>query len=166
MKIAFKILLALGAPLLLSACASGPLSTGTTYEYKQMVLPVTWGESEFKIALLQSNSYNEPAKKLRWVRVGGNVAGTGFGGYHDRYSNYGTIKEGLPTINRGDLVELFTSDLYHVNLDTLEGTTVVIRIVCRKDDKACMSLELGKLKSNVIGSITPAEWAAVPRAKR
>jgi len=169
MKISINILSSLSVALLVSACASGPLGTGDTYDYKRMVIPVTWSESEFKPALMESDTYNDTAKKWRWVRVGGNVIGSGIGGLKAIYGGYAMVKDGLPPINRGDLVEFLTSKTYGVNLDTHAGTSVVIRIVCRKEDKACMSSETEKLKaigSNVIGTDTREEWAAVARAKR
>jgi len=168
MKISTKLLFSLVVSFLLSACsANNPLGVGHDYDYKRMVMPVTWGESEFKVAwVVGSGTYNEPAKQYRWVRVGGPDTSAGIPGVRPQLTGYATVKEGLPTLGRGDLVEFLTSELYEVNLDTQAGTAVVVRLVCKSDDRACIKVEQGKTSGVVTGSTSKEEWTSVPRAKR
>lgn len=165
------VLLAAGltAGLLAGCSARGDLPPDTRYAYKRMIVPVTWGEQEFMPRWPVADTYRDAARRLRWVRAGGRVMNGPLPTLRPSLDLHATVAAGLGLVERDDLVEVLSSGVDPANLDTQENTAVVVRIVCKRGDRPCIHAVMSPLSagaSQVVGEITPREWAGVPRQRR
>jgi hypothetical protein len=159
----------LSAGLLAGCSTRGEPSPDSRYTYKRMIVPVTWGEREFMPRWPVADTYREAARRLRWVRAGGRMMNGPLPTLRPSLDLHATVAAGLAPIERDDLVEIYSSGVDEANLDTQANTAVVVRIVCKRGDRLCVHAVMSRLSSadsQVIGAITPREWAGVPRQAR
>ncbi|MGP1718246.1 MAG: hypothetical protein ACTS9Y_13805 [Methylophilus sp.] len=114
--------------------------------------------------LLFRSTWNDTAKKYRWINTFTRTGPTHYSGYHA--PSFAVIADDVPAVEKGDIIDVWYMKVqYGHDYDKLIADKV-IRLVCKSTDETCIS---GVKKSNQwnkeYGFIAPADESLLSNLK-